>query len=327
MKIFIVSVIGVLFLAGCAGKSTSQISAFGNSTKALTEKVDAVFDEYNDASLSQQFTSAATIYNGSYAKGFNTSILAGIYKPFTPDVKKKSAIFKANQALGDYAQALADLASAVSRTDIDQATADLYSSMVSINGQYKTIKETEKELFDTEQLATISKFIAAIGSAILEEKRRKAIKEIVVSAYPKITIICDEINTQLKLLNIAELIRTSKSYQLTEEVIEYKSRVKKSTTLDWRRSEIKRLYGLYKEILYSKLLTQQTQQAIVAVKNSHALLAKELKEDKFTSASIASAIGELKELEKHYNDYEALLLSCETKIIKNDEGVLVCKDK
>ncbi|MCK9638013.1 MAG: hypothetical protein M0R41_17220 [Methylobacter tundripaludum] len=317
---------GALFLAGCASTPTTQISAFGNSASAIAGKIDSVIDEYNNAALDRKFTDYAATYNGDKSSLLTSDELGKIDKPIGPEQKKNFAIYKANRALGSYSKALSDLASAGSRVDIDLAAANLYGSISSLNDQYKTIKETDKDLFDTSKLASFSTLIAAIGSSIVEEKRREAIKGIVTEADPKVSLICDVIIEQLKLAGIEDAIATSRQYILSEELIDYKSRVKTAMPLDERRTEIKRLYSLQQGVSNSKLLIQQTQKAVAAVKESHATLANELKEGRFTSAAITSTIGRLKDLEKNYGDFEALLLSCK-KIAKNDKGILSCEDK
>jgi hypothetical protein len=326
MKMKLVCLVGALFLAGCASTPTTQISAFGNSASAIAGKVDSVIDEYNNAALDRQFTDYAATYSGDKSSLLTSDELRKIEKPIGPKQKKNFAIYKANRALGSYSKALSDLASAGSRVGIDLAAANLYGSISSLNDQYKTIKETDKELFDTNKLASFSTLIAAIGSSIVEEKRREAIKGIVIEADPKISLICDVIIEQLKLAGIEDAIATSRQYILSEDIVDYKSRAKAEMTLDERRAEIKRLYSLQQGVSNSKLLVQQTQNAIVAVKESHATLAKELNEGRFTSAAIASTIGKLKDLEKHYGDFEALLLNCK-KIAQNDKGIMSCEDK
>lgn len=326
MKMKLVYLVGALFLGGCTAIPTTQISAFGNSASAIAGKVDSVIDEYNNAALDQKFTDYAATYNGRVKSNPLTSDeLKKIEKPIGPEQKKNFAIYKANRALGSYSKALSDLASAGSRVDIDLATANLYGSISSLNDQYKTIKETDKDLFDTNKLASFSTLIAAIGSSIVEEKRREAIKGIVIEADPKISLICDVIIEQLKLAGIEDAIAASRQYILSEEIVDYQSRAKTGMTLDERRAEIKRLYSLQQGVFNSKLLVQQTKKAISAVKESHATLAKELNEGRFTSGAIASSIGRLKDLEKHYGDFEALLLSC-NKIAKNAEGIISCED-
>ncbi|NRA61853.1 MAG: hypothetical protein HRU25_13275 [Psychrobium sp.] len=326
-KIWVLSISSsLLLISGCVSAPTTQISAFANATTAITERIDAVIEEYNNTALNRQFISYASSYQGEHAQHFSSDELAKIEKPVTVKLQQSLAIYRANKSLGQYSNSLSLLATSDSRIDIDVAATNLYGAMTSLNAQYKTIKETDEDLFDTENFAMASTLIAEIGSVIIEEKRRLAIKKIVIAANDKVAVVCDEINNQLKIAGIENNISASRQYILTEEVKEYKSRAKRRTKLAWRASEIKRLYELQQAVFNSKLLIQNSQKAILAVKEAHQVLTKELQNDKFTSASITLAIGRLKELDSHYDDFEGLLLSCNN-ISKNENGVLSCDDK
>jgi hypothetical protein len=325
MKQIFVLFLMIITLLGCAKAPITQIAAFGNSANELTAKVENVIKEYNDAALNREFTNYAAIYNGKYAKLLTSQELSKIYKPIDAKTKKKLAIYKATQSLGSYAKALSALASADSIIDIDFAAATLYGSMIGLNDQYKIIKNIKEDLFDAKTFALSAKAVAAIGNTIVEEKKRKAIKKIIIAANPKISVICDTINIQLNASGIHDGISASRQYILSEEIREYKTRVKQPTKLDWRRGEIQRLYQLNQGITTSKLLAQQAQKAIMSIKKSHNTLATELKKNKFNSEKIASTIGRLKELNKHYNDFDTLLLECKN-IVKDENSVISCGD-
>lgn len=326
MKVCYLIPIIALVITGCAVTPTTQIQAFGDSTKAITDKVDSVIDEYNQSALTRSFTDYAATYSGSHANDLTSKLLEDIQQPIDNKAKKGLAIYRANRAIGAYAKSLSALSVAGSRTDIDLASAKLYGSMTAVNTQYKTINENDADLFHAEDFAVATRLITAIGGLIIEEKRNDAIKGIVISADPKIAALCDAINKQLDESGIYDGISTSRQYVLSEEIKNYKTQAQKDTTLEWRRSEIKRLYGLKQGVTNSKLLIKNAQKAIRAIKTSHATLAGELKDNKFNSEAIAQAIGHLKDLENHYDSYETLLLECE-KIEKNDKGVLNCADK
>lgn len=325
MKILGAALIMVAFLNGCTTTPTTQIQAFGDSAKAVTDKVGAVIDEYNESVLTRYFTDYAATYNKNHAALLTSELLAEIKQPIDSTARQGLALYRANSAIGAYAQSLSALATAGSQADIDLASAKLYGAMVGINTQYKATNPGGSDLFSTTDFATTAKLVAAIGSSIVEQKRNEAIKGIVISADPSIATLCDVIDQQLDESGIYDGIRASRQYVLTEEIKDYQSRAKADTTLEWRRSEIKRLHSLQQGVTTSRLLVQNAQKAIRSVKTSHAVLANELKNDKFTSASIAQAIGRLKDLEKHYNTYETILLECK-KIEKDKNGSLFCND-
>lgn len=326
MREFAVTSIMIVLLTGCATTPTTQIEAFGDSAKALTDKVGAVIDEYNEAVLTRRFTDYAATYSGRHASLLTSTLLEEIHQPIDNNAKQGMALYRANSAIGAYAQSLSALATAGSQADIDLASAKLYGAMVGINTQYNATNPSGTDLFSTTDFAAATKLIAAIGSSIIEKQRNDAIKGIVISADAKIGTLCDLIDRQLDESGVYEGIRASRQYVLTEEVKDYQSRAQQDTTLEWRRTEIKRLHSLQQGVITSRLLVQNAQKAIRAVKEAHAVLANELKNDKFTSASIAQAIGHLKDLENRYNSYETLLLECK-KIEKDKNGSLFCNDE
>lgn len=314
-----------LILSGCATTPTTEIAAFGDSASAVTEKIDAVIAEYNQAALDREFTSYAATYDAKHASFLTREELANITKPISSNQQKGFAIYQANRALGGYAKALAGLAAAGNRADLDFAVANLYGSMSRLNQQYKTLTDSESSFFDAKQFADISTLVAAIGATIIEEKRREAIKGIVIGADKKIALICDTINEQLEKVKLEDSIAASRQYILTEELKDYKAHLQDDSALDWRREQIKRLYHLQQAVFNSKLLVQQTKRAVSAIKAAHALLATELEAGRFNGAEIAVTIGRLSALKKHYTDFDEFLLTC-NKVTKNRQGILSCDD-
>lgn len=324
MKQILALLLAATMVCGCATVSMTQIQAFGDSAQALIGNVDKVLEQYNETALERSFTNYAATYNGKHAKLLTRAELEKIRIPIDGKRKKDLAIYSANSAIAAYAKSLSALARADSGTEIDLASTKLYGAFVGLNDHYKIIKGTDRDLFSKKDLAMSAKFIAAIGRSIVEKKRRSAIKEIIINADPKIEVICDEINHQLGTAGIGDAIYTSRQYILTEEIKEYKSRAKQNTQLDWRRSQIKKLYELQQEMKTSKLLVQKTANAVSAIKKSHHTLAEELEKDRFNSAAIAQVIGRLQKLNKHYGEYETLLQEC-NEIVKDENGLLSCK--
>jgi hypothetical protein len=295
-------------LAGCATTPAMQIGLLGNTARDVAGKTDAVLDEYNHAALERSFTDYAAIYSGDHARLLTSDQLAGITPPVSAEQKKNFAICNANRALAAYCSALASLATSKTRADIDQATVKLHGSMSAINKQYKVLTGSGDVLFDREKVARTSSFITAIGTVIIEEKRRNAIKEIVLQADPNITLVCDAIIRQLDAAKIEDSIAASRQYILSEEIVAYRESAAKPTTLDWRREQIRRLYGLQQGVSNSRLLVSQARNAIKALRDAHAVLAREVSKNRFSSGEIDAAIGTLAEIKDQYDDLETLLL-------------------
>jgi len=325
MKRAIIVVSVLLVVAGCVSTPTSQIAAFGESSAALIEKVDAVMVEFNQATIERELTNYAATYKGTFAKQFSTEQLAKIIKPISPEQQHSLAIYRANKTLGDYALALAELDSANSRGDIDLASANLYGALTSFNSQYKAIKNSDKDLFEAEKLASVQSYMSAITTAIVAEKKRNALKHIVLTANPSIALICDEIIAQLQHAGLADGIAASRQYILEEQVVEYKLlAAKKSSKLTWRTKEMKRLWQLRQQVISANLVVQQSIKALLTIKETHQVLSDELSAGRVDGANIISAIGRLNEFNKHYYDFEQMLMSC-TQVTQNVRGILSCE--
>lgn len=166
-------------------------------------------------------------------------------------------MYRANKALGEYALALSALTNATNSVDIDAVSVNLFGALNSFNTQYKTIKQTQTNLFDGERLASVQGAITAIGREILEEKRRAAIKRIITAAQFNVDAICDAIIAQLSNAGIEDEISMSRKYILSKEIAEYRLlSAKKSSKLKWRTKEVKRLWQLQQALFNSKLLVQ-----------------------------------------------------------------------
>jgi len=72
--------------------TTTEIATFGESTHALTEKIDRVIDSYNTTALEREFTDLASLYSDSHTKDLTREALLEIRKPITPKQKKNFSI-------------------------------------------------------------------------------------------------------------------------------------------------------------------------------------------------------------------------------------------
>jgi len=305
MKKIIIGALSVVIISGCASNPSNQVSAFAQSSHAITEQVDAVLTEFNSASLERKFTSIAANYKGDHAKKFNFDVLDAINTAVTPAQQTQLAIYRANQSLGQYAAALAALANADVQTDVDAASTELYGALTSFNSQYQTIKGDDVELFNQQEVATIQAAITAIGSEIVEQRRRKAIKSIILAAKDNINLVCDVIISQLNSAGIADGIALSRKFILANQIKEYRViSAKNSSKLIPRTKEVRRLWNLQQGMLNSTALVEQSTKGISEIKAAHATLADEVANDEFSSIAIANAIGRLQQINNHFKDLE-----------------------
>lgn len=312
-------------MAGCSITPTTQISAFASSAEAVSDKVNEVLTTYNTVNIERQYISIAQIYQGKYAPKLPISDISNISKPININAKKRLASYRANKALGNYAAALAILSNATNQGEIDSASASLYGSINGINKQYKILNDSTQDLFSNEDVALFSTLVASIGYAIASEKKKEAIKFIVITADPKITLICDALIKELKSSALYDGIYQSKKYILDEYLEDYKARASDIENINTRRKLIAELHLMHEDLVSTKLMIQLTQTALASLKNTHKVLADELQKNKFTSPALAKSIGHLAQVKDHYNDFNNFLLTCK-KRSKDDKGNPSCDD-
>ena len=310
----------LLLFTGCATKSTTNIEAFANATKGVSQKVDKVITQYNESIVNDKLVELALSKRRITDEKFEV-----IGKALINTSKKKDiALYRANQALGSYASSLQELSKAGSKDSIDLASAKLYGSLVSFNKQYKTLANTNKNLVEEKTLSSIASAIAQLGSIYVERKKSKAIKSIVLQADTHVQKICDIMIEQFLKGVIEGRLYTMKHNELTALLSDYNNIVQKAS-YSKKRYELNEIYKKYLEMQTSNANVKLAIKALTQVKKAHLLLKKQLQEDKFSSEALIKAIGELKNLNNEYNDLQTLMLSCETKLVIDPNKGIVCK--
>jgi len=322
MRIITLGIACTVFIAGCASTPTGNVEAFGNATKGVTEKIEGVIKEYNQENVRNELTKLA-----QHTSKINTSSLDPVVKVLVGGAdKKKNALYKANHALGTYADALSGLAKSGSRDEMDLAATKLYSSLHGFNEQYKTLADTQDDLIKDETNAGIGKVVAAIGGVYAERRRAEAIKEIVIKADPYVQSIADVIIKELMKGVIEERLYTIKHTELSGYIKDYNFKVA-SASFSEKRALLDEIYSKYLEMQSSSASVVQAIKAIKEIKKTHSTLMAAVEKDKYSSDSLVRAIGRLKYLEIHYDDLEAIMLSCETEIVADGDKGIICKDE
>ena len=319
MKSIGLSIIFIL-LSGCAATPTGNIEAFGNAAKGVTEKINNVINEFNSAKVNNELTKIA-----QHKRPITISKLDPIKKVIIGDVdKKKYALYKANKAIGAYADALSGLAKSGSENEIDLAASKLYSSFHNFNEQYKVLAETDDILIKGKTSARIGSIIAAIGGAYADKKRGEAIKSIVIKSDPYIQSIGDVIIKEFLKGVIEERLYTIKHTELSGYIKDYNAKVTKSL-FSAKKKSLNKIYEKYIEMQSSSASITQAIKAIKEIKRTHKILKNEVEKDRFSSKELVASIGRLKDIESHYDDLEAMMLSCETEIVADDKKGIICK--
>lgn len=328
----ILKLIGILIfsvlIVGCNSIPTTQISAFAESTANVTEKVDTIFTEYNEQFILAQLTSVAGQYQGETESMLTLDIIREIKPSTLVENKKSYAIYQANRALSAYAKALQSLSNAGSKSEMDTASANLYSSIIDINSHYKNITNDTNPPFEKDKVGVIASIISSIGQVFAEQKKRQALKDIIIEANPYVSTLCDAMVLYLNEAKFGEVIATSREQTLEEFVLNYDKVVRSAAKpgLAQRMVMITGLTDMMVQRDNAHLITAKAIKAIGAVKSGHGTITNAVQQDVFTSEAIFKAITNLKDIDNNYNDFRSVLLECDAVKFVAVDGQLKCKN-
>jgi len=296
----------LLFTSGCIShQSATHVKAFSLATTELSDQTIQIFELTDNSTIDRKIVEVALLTGNDLDK-LNQKRIDEI-KGILSNDKKAATSIKALNALKSYAKAIGDLSSADFKGDIDKASTELYGSLSSLEGTYKEL--TDKELgIKKEDFALFATLIDAIGTTIVEVKRRKAIKEIVVKTDPFVSRVCDEISNNIGIKK--DIIRLNLSTVYSENIESYKKDIKSGEVINLEQ-KIRRI----KELMYysrvyhqSETIFEDIKKAVGKVKKAHNTLYKSVKKDKFTTPELAKEIGDLVSYSKEMRKfYEALL--------------------
>ncbi|HED17412.1 MAG TPA: hypothetical protein ENI64_11440 [Gammaproteobacteria bacterium] len=293
---------GMTLLSACAVQSATQVKTFTNASSDLVIETQDLMNELDDSTIDRKLYLLATDENkiSSSLSIEDLQKIRGIYS--TPQ-GQKAPVMKALSALYQYSESLGMLSTAMLREDIDQAAQNLYGSFNSMGTQYQ--KLTRKSLQRNEKaLGVITTLIDGIGVVIVEQKRRKAIKEIVINSDPYVALLADAIYD--KIGQNIDVLKLNYRQILNERIVSFRKRALKMKI----ETRVKKLRELKMETDYLDSIDAiyaTAKQAVLALKKAHAVLRDTVSQDKFSSAQLSQAIGDINSLKKHMKSFSRAL--------------------
>jgi hypothetical protein len=278
----------IFLLEGCATTSLTQISAFGKGTSALAEDAKKAFELIDSSTIDRKMYDVAA--DKSLAPKDVT--FEGLFKE--PDSDSYQIRIAVLEKLGNYAKALDNLATADFRKDIDAASTDLYSSLSGLGTNYKKVTKTDLPLKD-DQLKVIATAVDAIGTVIVETKRRDALKIVIIQAD-------DAVQNAAKLLEVefgkdSELSKfVQQNLRFADGAIRTAYNIQKkspNSTFDRRYEMLVKIKKMYDASQTSPKLFDSISVGAKKVREAHAALKASVMNDEFSSAEIAKQVGEL----------------------------------
>jgi len=124
---------------------------------------------------------------------------------------------------------------------------------------------------------------------------------------------------------IQERLFTMRYTELAGYISDYNETVTKAN-FDHKKKTLESIYQKYRAMQASSAAVEQAITALQSVKNAHATIMKEVREDRFTGKSIVAAIGTLKDVHDHYDNLEELMLTCKTQVVADERKGIICKE-
>lgn len=296
----------VVLCTGCATVSLSQVKQFGMASSSLGEYTKKALELAATASVDRNIYGVA----GDPNEGPSDKTFEGL---FTGDIgvidgqKKAERLalrLKLLEHLTSYSSALQNLVQADFSNDIDSSAKDLNGSLVGLRETYK--KATKKDLPITDEgIGIISTAVNAIGKAVVESKRRAAIKSIIQEVDPAVQHTSALIASDLgQDSDLAEFVKAALSNSRGSVQQAYNlERVRPNSTFDDRYAMLVRARQLYEAEMATPGFFSAVSEGALAAGKAHKALRIAVDADVFSSTEAAKFIGELEVSVKSVKNY------------------------
>lgn len=282
--------------AGCGTASLSQVKQFGVASSSLGEHTRKAFDLAATASVDRNIYDVA----GDPQKGPTDRTFEGL---FTGDVGIPGGKEKAERLalrlrvldqLANYSSALQQLSEADFAKDIDAAAKDLNGSLVGLRETYKKASGKDLPITDAD-IGIIATAVNAIGKAVVEAKRRAAIKTVIVKADSAVQNATKLIASDLgRDSDLASFVKEALSNSRGSVQQAYNlQRTRANSTFDVRYAMLVRARQLYDAEITTPAFFAAVSEGATAAGKAHQALRTAVEADDFSSPEAAKLIGEL----------------------------------
>jgi hypothetical protein len=301
----------LLLLAGCQNPTLSQIGAFGNSVSSLATNASNGYEMIDTATVIEQIYHVASdpsqVPSADTFKGvFSVPVAASpqdttapvVLPALTPDQEKWSGIqgrLNMLSAMGKYANALQILATTDYRSGIDTASQNLDSGLNTLSADYTKISGKPSKISKND-IAILSSAVDAIGAAIVEEKRRAAIKAIIIKTDPTIQdaakLLEEEFGPKADGIpaDVQQKLTLAANFLGNAYIAE---KDQPGATFAKRYQMLIDMQNMYQLAAATPNYFGDVARGAKAMAQAHAALVQAVQQDKFTSSEIVNNIGDL----------------------------------
>jgi hypothetical protein len=286
----------IVTVAGCGSVSLSQVRQFGSASSSLGDHARKAFELAATASVDRNLYDVAA----DPQKGPTDATFEGLFTGDSgvPGGKEKAERLvlrlRVLDQLANYSGALQQLAEANFDKDIDAAAKDLNGSLVGLRDTFKKASGNDLPITDTD-IGIIATAVNAIGKAIVEAKRRAAIKTVITTADPAVKTATALIASDLGgASDLASFVKEALSNSRGSVQQAYNlDRSRPTSNFDTRYSLLLRARQLYDAEANTPAFFAAVSEGALAAGKAHQALRKAAEGDDFSSAEAAKLIGQL----------------------------------
>lgn len=295
----------LLSLGGCSTVSLTQVNQFSNASTELSDSAKKAFNLIDQVTVDRQLYSiAANPKEGPTDSSFN-----GLFKVASNDPQSKAKAERlkirldALEALSSYSSALKKIVEADVGSDIDAASLELNTSLTELKDNYQKATN-DKPKIDNETIGLLATAVNAIGRAVVEEKKRTALKEIITKADPVVQQTAELISKDLGSgTDLADYAHESLSNTRGSIQSAY-NRERQSNNFTARLDLLSRARDVNAAENSVGGFFDAVSKGSAAIGKTHSALKATVERDQFSSADISSALAELQKQAKAVKEFQ-----------------------
>lgn len=270
----------LVLATGCTSVPLNHVGVFSQASADLAKSVADGYEMINSITIERRLSDIASETDRYPNENTFKSLIAG------PNLTTRIRLSRGVEA---YANALGDLASAEFRKEIDAASKNLYGALDDLQQTYAKSTKANLPLSD-DNLALIAIMVDAIGTEIAENKRRAALKAVIIQVNPSIQQAMQLVSVELPELREFSIASKKtvftdliKAYQHESLGLTYDERIMKLDQIRIAHKEAEAISDLFNDLIASSK----------QIASAHATLRRSVEENKFTSRELVNEIKTL----------------------------------
>lgn len=284
MKAFII-ILYCSILTACAADVTAPVTSFSSAAVTVSENAQKAYMMVNESALEQRFSGLAA----DPLKKIDTQL----FKPVLDTAQENFAVrMQLLQGLNAYAAALLELSTSNHSKEIEKSAKNLYGSFVSINNSYGKATGRPVTGRDSSSAAIMSAAINTAGSLLVERKKRRAIKKIVIAANDGIQKACKLIAGDINNTGLNSFVKANLESVMSDYVSVYNRR-KREMSFQERNIFIREVHTKYRAATGVDYLFDTISLSVTKMAEGHQALKEAVLKNQYNTPGLVNKIGEM----------------------------------